>query len=97
MEGLVLDLRNNGGGSLPESISLTGLFIDTGPVVQVKDADKRVQPYDDVESGVAWDGPLVVLVNKFSASASEIVASAIQDYKRGLVVGDESTHGKGTV
>jgi carboxyl-terminal processing protease len=94
---VVLDLRNNGGGSLPESISLTGLFIDTGPVVQVKDADKRVQPYDDVESGVAWDGPLVVLVNKFSASASEIVAGAIQDYKRGLVVGDESTHGKGTV
>lgn len=94
---VVLDLRNNGGGSLPESISLTGLFIDTGPVVQVKDADKRVQPYDDVESGVAWDGPLVVLVNKFSASASEIVAGAIQDYQRGLVVGDESTHGKGTV
>lgn len=94
---VVLDLRNNGGGSLPESISLTGLFIDTGPVVQVKDADKRVQPYDDVEPGVAWDGPLVVLVNKFSASASEIVAGAIQDYRRGLVIGDESTHGKGTV
>jgi carboxyl-terminal processing protease len=94
---VVLDLRNNGGGSLPESISLTGLFIDTGPVVQVKDADKRVQPYDDVEPGVAWDGPLVVLVNKFSASASEIVAGAIQDYRRGLVVGDEATHGKGTV
>ena len=94
---VALDLRNNGGGSLPESISLTGLFIDTGPVVQVKDADKRVQPYDDVEPGVAWDGPLVVLVNKFSASASEIVAGAIQDYRRGLVIGDESTHGKGTV
>ena len=94
---VVLDLRNNGGGSLPESISLTGLFIDTGPVVQVKDADKRVQPYDDVEPGVAWDGPLVVFVNKFSASASEIVAGAIQDYRRGLVVGDEATHGKGTV
>jgi carboxyl-terminal processing protease len=94
---VVLDLRNNGGGSLPESISLTGLFIDTGPVVQVKDADKRVQPYDDVEPGVAWDGPLVVLVNKFSASASEIVAGAIQDYRRGLVIGDEATHGKGTV
>lgn len=97
VDGVVLDLRNNGGGSLPESISLTGLFIDTGPVVQVKDADKRVQPYDDVEPGVAWDGPLVVLVNKFSASASEIVAGAIQDYRRGLVVGDEATHGKGTV
>jgi carboxyl-terminal processing protease len=94
---VVLDLRNNGGGSLPESISLTGLFIDTGPVVQIKDADKRVQQYDDVEPGVSWDGPLVVLINKFSASASEIVAGAIQDYHRGLVVGDRASHGKGTV
>ncbi|MEI8228206.1 MAG: carboxy terminal-processing peptidase [Planctomycetota bacterium] len=94
---VVLDLRNNGGGSLPESISLTGLFIDTGPVVQIKDADKRVQQYDDVDPGVSWDGPLVVLTNKFSASASEIVAGAIQDYHRGLVVGDNATHGKGTV
>ena len=94
---IALDLRNNGGGSLPESISLTGLFIDTGPVVQIKDADQRVQQYDDLEPGVAWDGPLVVLVNKFSASASEIVAGAIQDYRRGLVIGDEATHGKGTV
>ncbi|MEI6256289.1 MAG: carboxy terminal-processing peptidase [Planctomycetota bacterium] len=94
---VVLDLRNNGGGSLPESISLTGLFIDTGPVVQIKDADKRVQQYDDVDPGISWDGPLVVLTNKFSASASEIVAGAIQDYRRGLVIGDKSTHGKGTV
>ena len=94
---IVLDLRNNGGGSLPESISLTGLFIDTGPVVQIKDADKRVQQYDDVDPGVSWDGPLVVLTNKFSASASEIVAGAIQDYRRGLVIGDKATHGKGTV
>ena len=94
---VVLDLRNNGGGSLPESISLTGLFIDTGPVVQIKDADKRVQQYDDVDPGVSWDGPLVVLTNKFSASASEIVAGAIQDYRRGLVIGDKATHGKGTV
>jgi len=94
---VVLDLRNNGGGSLPESISLTGLFIDTGPVVQIKDADKRVQQYDDVDPGVSWDGPLVVLINKFSASASEIVAGAIQDYRRGLVIGDRATHGKGTV
>ncbi|MFM7034986.1 MAG: carboxy terminal-processing peptidase [Planctomycetia bacterium] len=94
---VVLDLRNNGGGSLPESISLTGLFIDTGPVVQIKDADKRVQQYDDEDPGVTWDGPLVVLINKFSASASEIVAGAIQDYRRGLVIGDASTHGKGTV
>jgi carboxyl-terminal processing protease len=93
----VVDLRNNGGGSLTEAINLTGLFIDTGPVVQVKDADGRVQHYDDMERGMLWSGPLVVLTNKFSASASEIFAGAIQDYKRGLVVGDTSTHGKGTV
>ena len=94
---MVLDLRNNGGGSLPEAIKLTGLFIDRGPVVQIKDADQQVRPYDDVDPGVAWDGPLVVLVNKFSASASEILAGAIQDYRRGLIVGDDATHGKGTV
>jgi carboxyl-terminal processing protease len=94
---VVLDLRNNGGGSLPESIKLTGLFIDRGPVVQIKDADQQVRPYDDVDAGVSWDGPLVVLTNKFSASASEILAGAIQDYRRGIIVGDEATHGKGTV
>ena len=94
---VVLDLRNNGGGSLPEAIKLTGLFIDRGPVVQIKDADQQVRPYDDVDPGVAWDGPLVVLANKFSASASEILAGAIQDYRRGLIVGDDATHGKGTV
>ncbi len=94
---VVLDLRQNGGGSLTESINLTGLFIDTGPVVQVKDADKRVQHYDDQDRGMAWSGPLVVLTSKFSASASEIFAGAIQDYRRGLVIGDYSTHGKGTV
>ena len=94
---VVLDLRNNGGGSLPEAIKLTGLFIDRGPVVQIKDADAQVRPYDDVDPGVTWDGPLVVLTNKFSASASEILAGAIQDYGRGLIVGDDATHGKGTV
>ncbi|MFM8735128.1 MAG: carboxy terminal-processing peptidase [Pirellulales bacterium] len=94
---VVLDLRSNGGGSLPESIKLTGLFIDRGPVVQIKDVDKQVRPYDDVDAGVAWDGPLVVLTSKFSASASEILAGAIQDYHRGLIVGDKATHGKGTV
>ena len=93
----VLDLRRNGGGSLTEAINTTGLFIDRGPVVQVKDADGRVQSYDDIEGGMAWGGPLVVVTSKFSASASEILAGAIQDYKRGLVVGDSSTHGKGTV
>lgn len=94
---VVVDLRDNGGGSLTESINLTGLFIDTGPVVQVKDSEGRVQHYDDTEKGMMWKGPLVVITNKFSASASEIFAGAIQDYKRGLVIGDKSTHGKGTV
>ena len=94
---MILDLRYNGGGSLNEAVSLTGLFIDTGPVVQVKDADGRVTQLDDTDSGMAWGGPLVVLINKFSASASEILAGAIQDYNRGLIVGDHSTHGKGTV
>jgi carboxyl-terminal processing protease len=97
VDSVVLDLRQNGGGSLTEAINLTGLFIDEGPIVQVKDADGNVQHYDDVERGASWDGPLVVLISKFSASASEIFAGAIQDYGRGLVVGDCSTHGKGTV
>jgi len=94
---VILDLRRNGGGSLTEAISLTGLFIDEGPVVQVKDADGRVQHYDDDTRGVDWGGPLVVLTSKFSASASEIFAAAIQDYRRGIIVGDHQTHGKGTV
>jgi carboxyl-terminal processing protease len=94
---VVLDLRRNGGGSLPEAISLTGLFIDQGPVVQVKNSNGEVEVLDDTESGVAWKGPLVVLTSKFSASASEILAGAIQDYRRGLIIGDTSTHGKGTV
>ena len=97
VDAVVLDLRRNGGGTLTEAINLTGLFIDDGPVVQVKDADGRVQQYDDTERGMAWTGPLVVLISKFSASASEILAGAIQDYRRGLIVGDTSTHGKGTV
>ncbi|MGB7345875.1 MAG: carboxy terminal-processing peptidase [Pirellulaceae bacterium] len=97
VDGVVLDLSKNGGGSLTEAINLTGLFIDRGPVVQVKDSDGNVQQYADDELGTAWDGPLVVLTSKFSASASEIFAGAIQDYKRGIVVGDPATHGKGTV
>ncbi|TWT96349.1 carboxy terminal-processing peptidase [Neorhodopirellula pilleata] len=95
--GVVLDLSRNGGGSLTEAISLTGLFIDQGPVVQVKDANGSVQKYDDDQIGTVWDGPLVVLTSKLSASASEILAGAIRDYRRGLVVGDPQTHGKGTV
>jgi carboxyl-terminal processing protease len=94
---VMLDLRRNGGGSLTEAINLTGLFIDDGPVVQVKSPDGRVQQYDDLDSGMYWKGPLVVLTSKFSASASEILAGAIQDYHRGLIVGDSTTHGKGTV
>ena len=97
VDAVVLDLRGNGGGSLTEAINLTGLFIEDGPVVQVKDADGRIQPYLDLNPEIAWKGPLVVLVSKFSASASEILAGAIQDYHRGLIVGDHTTHGKGTV
>jgi len=97
VDAVVIDLRYNGGGSLTESINLTGLFIDAGPVVQVKDFDGQKTQYDDTDRGVAWAGPLVVLTSKFSASASEIFAGAIQDYKRGLIVGDNATHGKGTV
>jgi carboxyl-terminal processing protease len=97
VDALVLDLRKNGGGSLTEAISLTGLFIENGPVLQVKDPDGRVQQYDDTDRGIAWKGPMVVVISKFSASASEILAGAIQDYKRGIVVGDSATHGKGTV
>lgn len=96
-DALVLDLRKNGGGSLTESIALTGLFIENGPVLQVKDPDGRIQQYDDTDRGIAWKGPLVVMISKFSASASEILAGAIQDYHRGIIVGDSSTHGKGTV
>ena len=97
IDAVVLDLRFNGGGSLTEAIQLTGLFIDRGPVVQVKDPRNNIQRYEDEVSGTAWEGPLVVVTNKFSASASEIFAGAIQDYNRGIVVGDKTTHGKGTV
>lgn len=96
VEGIVMDLRNNGGGSLLEATTLTGLFIDHGPVVQVRHSNGRISVEEDIEPGMAWDGPLVVLVNRYSASASEIFAAAIQDYGRGLVVG-EPTFGKGTV
>jgi carboxyl-terminal processing protease len=97
VDAVVLDLRRNGGGSLVEAVDLTGLFIDEGPVVQVMGYDKRREIHRDEQRGVAWDGPLVVVISKFSASASEILAGAIQDYGRGIVVGDEATHGKGTV
>ena len=94
---VIVDLRFNGGGSLPESVDTTGLFIDQGPIVQVKGPDGRVQPYPDDDPGAVWTKPVIVVINKFSASASEIFAGAIQDYGRGIVVGDKTTHGKGTV
>ncbi len=96
MEALVVDLRNNGGGSLQEADSLVGLFIESGPTVQVKTANRRPNVYADTNGDVAWDGPLSVMVNRLSASASEIFAGAIQDYGRGIVVGSQ-TFGKGTV
>lgn len=97
VDGVVLDLRHNGGGSLNEALSLTGLFIDQGPVVQVKGSAGGVKRRDDPEKGTDYDGPLMVLTSRFSASASEILAGALQDYGRALVVGDTSTFGKGTV
>ncbi|HRN61712.1 MAG TPA: carboxy terminal-processing peptidase [Luteimonas sp.] len=96
LDGVVLDLRNNGGGSLNEAIELTGLFIDKGPVVQVRESGGRVSVEGDRNAGTTWDGPLAVLINRGSASASEIFAGAIQDYGRGLVIG-ETSFGKGTV
>jgi len=95
--GVVLDLRRNGGGSLEEAIRLTGLFIKVGPVVQVKDYDGHIDVDRDEDSSVLYEGPLIVLTSRFSASASEILAGALQDYGRALIVGDSSTHGKGTV
>ena len=96
IEGLVLDLRGNGGGHLSEATGLSGLFIPEGPVVQLRETGGRIEVLDDPEPNVAWDGPLVVLVDRFSASASEIFAAAIQDYGRGLVIG-QRTYGKGSV
>lgn len=95
--GLLLDLRNNGGGSLEEAIRLTGLFVKTNSVVQVRETDGQIQEAVDTDPLVAYDGPLVVLTSRHSASASEIVAGALQDYGRALIVGESSTHGKGTV
>lgn len=96
VEGIVIDLRNNGGGSLTEAISLTGLFIPKGPVVQVRESTGDTEVQTDPDPSVTYDGPIAVLINRFSASASEIFAAAIQDYKRGIILG-EQTYGKGTV
>lgn len=97
MDGLILDLRYNGGGLLPEAITLTGLFIPIGPVVHVRNAEGQIREYIDTDPSVAWKGPLLILTSKFSASASEIFAGALKSYHRAIVVGDSSTHGKGTV
>ena len=97
VSGIVLDLRRNGGGLLPEAVKLAGLFIDQGPMVQVIDSRRRKQVLQDNDTKIGYDGPMIVLVGKLSASASEIVAAALQDYGRALIVGSLSTHGKGTV
>ena len=97
IDGMVLDLRNNGGGLLSEAVRLVGLFIGKGPVVQVKDSQGRKQVLQNFDSNLAYDGPLMVLTNKLSASASEIAAGALQNYGRAIIIGDKSTHGKGTV
>jgi carboxyl-terminal processing protease len=97
MEGLVLDLRNNGGGSLKTVVDMAGLFIKEGPVVQVRTTGEPKEVLSDNDKSIIWDGPLVILVNELSASASEILAAAMQDYKRAIVIGSKQTYGKGTV
>jgi carboxyl-terminal processing protease len=97
ISGLILDLRNNGGGALTDAVRIAGLFIKTGPVVQVKGNDDKVSVLADDDPGISYSGPMTVLVNKFSASASEILAGALQDYGRAVIIGGEHTHGKGTV
>lgn len=97
IEGLVLDLRDNGGGSLKTVVEMAGLFIKDGPVVQVRSSGKDKDVYEDKDERIQWDGPLVILVNELSASASEILAAAMQDYKRAIVIGSKQTFGKGTV
>lgn len=97
MQGLVLDLRDNGGGSLKTVVDMAGLFIKKGPVVQVRSSAQQKEIYEDKDERIQWDGPLVILVNELSASASEILAAAMQDYKRAVIIGSSQTFGKGTV
>lgn len=97
IDGLVLDLRDNGGGSLRTAVDIAGLFIKEGPVVQVASVGEKKEVMSDEDDEVVWDGPLVILVNELSASASEILAAAMQDYKRGIIIGSEQSYGKGTV
>jgi carboxyl-terminal processing protease len=97
VHGIIVDVRDDGGGSLKTVVDIAGLFIDEGPVVQIKSAGKKKEVLYDRDKKIHWDGPLVVMVNSFSASASEILAAAIQDYKRGIIIGSKQTYGKGTV
>jgi carboxyl-terminal processing protease len=97
VQGIIMDVRDNGGGSLKTVVDITGLFIPSGPVVQVKSSGRDKEVLYDEDTKIQWEGPLVVLVNNFSASASEILAAAIQDYKRGVIIGSKQTYGKGTV
>ena len=97
VEGIIMDLRDDGGGSLKTAVEITGLFIKEGPVVQIKSSQKNKEILEDKDVRVQWDGPLVVMINNFSASASEIFAAAIQDYSRGIVIGSKQSYGKGTV
>lgn len=97
VDGIILDLRDNGGGSLRDVVKMSGFFIEEGPIVQIKSREKKAEVLVDVDKRVQYDGPLVVMVNGFSASASEILAAALQDYSRAVIVGSNSTHGKGTV
>ncbi len=97
VDAVIIDLRTNGGGALKDSVEISGLFFEDGPVVQVKELDGTITPHVDPDSGIAWKGPLVVMTSRMSASASEIFAGAMKDYRRGLIVGDDTTHGKGTV
>jgi len=97
VQGIIMDVRDNGGGSLKTVVDIAGLFIEDGPIVQVKSAGKKKEVLSDRDKKVQWDGPLVVMVNSFSASASEILAAAIQDYRRGIIIGSKQTYGKGTV
>lgn len=96
-EGLILDLRDNGGGSLKTVVEMAGLFIKDGPIVQVRSSGQRKEVHEDKDERIQWDGPLVILVNELSASASEIMAAAMQDYKRAVIIGSKQTFGKGTV
>ena len=97
IDGLILDLRRNGGGYLSEAVNLAGLFISRGPVVQVKSTDGKIRKKFDFDPKLVWNKPLIILVSRYSASASEIVTGALKNHRRAIVVGDSATHGKGTV